>query len=74
MVGIANCPGARLAVIVSSPRPRRMMLTDHGVLAPAAGMRDRVVVPPGTRLVMHGVVLVPGTPLVVGGNQVWFQL
>lgn len=33
-----------------------------------------VVVPPGTRLVMHGVALVPGTPRIVGGNQVWFQL
>jgi hypothetical protein len=33
-----------------------------------------VVVPPGTRLVMFGVGLVPGTPRLVGGNQVWFQL
>ena len=31
-------------------------------------------VPPGLRLVMHGVGLVPGTPRIVGGNQVWFQL
>ena len=34
----------RLCALV--PRPRRMMLTYHGVLAPAAGMRDRVVPPP----------------------------
>ncbi len=33
-----------------------------------------IVIPPGTRLVMHGVALVPGTPRIVGGNQVWFQL
>ncbi|MGC3970475.1 MAG: DUF1565 domain-containing protein [Pirellulales bacterium] len=33
-----------------------------------------VAVPPGTRLVMHGLSLVPGTPHVVGSNQVWFQL
>lgn len=33
-----------------------------------------VVIPPGTRLVMHGVALMPGTPRIVGGNQVWFQL
>ena len=34
----------RLCALV--PRPRRMMLTYHGVLAPAASMRDRVVPPP----------------------------
>lgn len=33
-----------------------------------------VVVPPGTRLVMHTIGLFPGTPRLVGGNQVWFQL
>ncbi len=34
----------RLGALV--PRPRRMMLTYHGALAPAAGMRGRVVPPP----------------------------
>ncbi len=33
-----------------------------------------VVVPPGTRLVMHGLGLVPGTPHLLGSNQVWVQL
>lgn len=33
-----------------------------------------VVVPPGTRLVMHGIGLVAGTPRLIGSNQVWFQL
>ncbi len=33
-----------------------------------------VSVPPGTRLVMHGLGLLPGTPLFVGCNQVWVQL
>ncbi|MEQ1631508.1 MAG: hypothetical protein ABL997_03985, partial [Planctomycetota bacterium] len=34
----------RLCALV--PQPRHTMLTYHSVLAPAAGMRDRVVPPP----------------------------
>ena len=33
-----------------------------------------VVIPPGTRLVMFGVGLFPSSSYFIGGNQIWFQL